>query len=183
MVATRSLIFSNELTASIPFLLGVNIWEGGYGGWYSHEGSYLGPKEGYQSGLATLFSGYPLRARNWPGTVGLPTEVPLLWTLLVGLRACLWVAGLTRTWKLIFWQCSWPEESTTALLVNWSAPSSRCARGMYRLSSMVALYLMPGREKDKTKLALHPHPRLFTCLASGSSLTGSWKLPYWEQIW
>lgn len=105
--------------------------------------------------------------------MGLPTEVPLLCTLLVGLRACLWAAGLTRTWKLIFWQCSWPEESKTALLVNWSPPSSRCARGMYRLSSMVALYLMPGREKDKTKLALHPHPKWFTCLASG------WPHPSW----
>lgn len=35
-------------------------------------------------------------------------------------------------------------------MVNWSPPSSRCARGIYRLSSMVALYLMPtSRERAR----------------------------------
>lgn len=47
-------------------------------------------------------------------------------------------------------QCSWLEESRTALFVYRSPPSSRWARGVYRLSSMVALYLMPrgGRGQD-----------------------------------
>lgn len=54
---------------------------------------------------------------------------------------------LTSTWKLIRSQCSWPEESRAALLVYRSPPSSRWALGVYRLSSMVALYLMPGGRK------------------------------------
>ena len=56
---------------------------------------------------------------------------------------------LTSTWKLIRSQCSWPEERRAALLVYRSPPSSRWARGVYRLSSMVALYLMPGGRRGQ----------------------------------
>lgn len=76
------------------------------------------------------------------------------WAPLVGLLGI----RLTRTWKLIRSQCSWPEERRTALLVYRSPLSSRWARGVYRFSSMVALYLMPRgrREQDHEGRATFP---------------------------
>lgn len=79
---------------------------------------------------------------------------------------------LTKTWKLIRSQCSWPEESRTALLVYRSPPSSRCARGVYRLSSMVMLYLMPrgGRGHDEGGATFPPKTVCLSFkIASGKS--------------
>lgn len=83
------------------------------------------------------------------------------WALLVGLQG----VRLTRTWKLIRSQCSWPEESSTALFVYRSTPSSRWARGVYRRSSMVALYLMPGGGRGQGPEGEATFPLTTVCLS------------------
>ena len=96
-------------------------------------------------GLSTSLAAAELSASPWQHLLQLCSLPGGAWALLLGLQGI----QLTSTWKLIRSQCSWPEESRAALLVYRSPPSSRWARGVYRLSSMVALYLMPGGRRGE----------------------------------